>query len=213
MQKEIKVFNINGEEVENYVVNPKILVDKIKNHDMFLSIIAENAGRRQGTHSTLTKGEVRGGGKKPYRQKHTGNARQGSIRNPHYVGGGVVFGPKPNRNYKISINKLVHSNALRSAYTQRLNEEKIVGLLNDLEVNSISTKTVKNMFNKINENAKNILVILSSKEKNINFLLSTRNINNVVTKIWDRVSVRDLLASDQILVQIDAFDKIAEVLK
>lgn len=213
MEKQIKVFNINGEEVENYSINPSILVDKIKSHDMFLSIIAENAGRRQGTHSTLTKGEVRGGGKKPYRQKHTGNARQGSIRNPHFVGGGIAFGPKPNRNYKISINKLVHSSAMRSAYTQRINEDKVSGLLNDLKFNDISTKTVKNMLTKINENAKNILIVLHSEKENINFLLSARNINNVVAKIWDKVSVRDLLASDQILVQVGAFDKIAEVLK
>lgn len=183
MSNEIKVFNIAGDEVENYNVNPKILVEKIKTHDMFLSVIAEEAGRRQGTHSTLTKGEVRGGGKKPYRQKHTGNARQGSIRNPHYVGGGVVFGPKPNRNYKISLNKLVHSSALRSAYTQRINENKVAGLESKLNLNDISTKLVKNMLNKINENARNILVVLNSEDENINFLLSARNINNVTTKI------------------------------
>ena len=213
MKKEIKVFNIDGDSVQNFNVDPKIINDKVKNHDMFLAVVAEEAGRRQGTHSTLNKGEVRGGGKKPYRQKHTGNARQGSIRNPHYVGGGIVFGPKPNRNYKIAINRLVHRSALKSVYTQRLNEDKIAGLVADFEFKDISTKKIQEMLNKINENAKRILVILSEETKNINFLLSARNIHNLTAKIWDKVSVRDLLNNDQILIQIDAFDKIAGVLE
>ncbi len=206
--KEIQVFNIDGEVVKNYSVNPNLFVEKVRNHDMFLAVVAEQAGRRQGTHSTLTKGEVRGGGKKPFRQKHTGNARQGSIRNPHYVGGGIAFGPKPNRNYKISINKQVHWSALKSAYTQRLQENKVVGLVENFDYNDISTKKVQEMLNKINQNAKKTLVILSEEEKNINFLLSARNIKNVIVKIWNMVSVRDLLAHDQILIQVDAFNKI-----
>lgn len=213
MNKEIKVFNIDGDSVKTLSVNPKIIADKVKNHDMFLSIVAEEAGRRQGTASTLTKGEVRGGGKKPYRQKHTGNARQGSIRNPHYVGGGIAFGPKPNRNYKLEINRLVHRSALKSAYTQRLNEDKVAGLVADFEFKDISTKKIQEMLNKINENAKKILVILSEETKNINFLLSARNIHNLTAKIWDKVSVRDLLNNDQILIQVDAIDKIAGVLE
>lgn len=213
MNKEIKVFNNEGESVGNYDVNPNIIVEKVNNHNMFLDVITEQAGRRQGTHSTLTKGEVRGGGKKPYRQKHTGNARQGSIRNPHYVGGGIAFGPKPNRNYRLSINKQVHNNALKSAYTQALNAEKIAGLVAELAFNDVSTKKAQGMLNKINPNARHILIILKDELKNINLLLSVRNMRNVTAKIWDKVSVRDLLANDQILIQTDAFDKVAEVLK
>lgn len=213
MAKQIKVFNNAGDEVDSYEINPALFVEKIHNHDMFLDVVAEGAGRRQGTHSTLTKGEVRGGGKKPYKQKHTGNARQGSIRNPHYVGGGVAFGPKPNQNYHIDLNRKVHRLALKSAYTKRINENKVVALVNDIDLKGISTRKVQEFLTKINENARNFLLVLSSEEGNVNFLLSARNIHNLTTKTWDKVSVRDLLANDQILIQIDAFDKIAGVLK
>lgn len=182
MNSEIKVYDVNGNSVGSYKVSEKILAEKIRNHDMFMSIIAEQAGRRQGTHSTLTKGEVRGGGKKPYKQKHTGNARQGSIRNPHFVGGGIAFGPKPNRNYKIGVNKTVHSNAMRSAYTQRIKEEKLFGLTPELPFDKVSTKSINEMINKINENAKKILVVLSEEDKNVGFLLSTRNIARMMAK-------------------------------
>ena len=165
MAKQIKVFNNLGDEVDSYTVNPVLFVEKIHNHDMFLDVIATAAGKRQGTHSTLTKGEVRGGGKKPYKQKHTGNARQGSIRNPHYVGGGVAFGPKPNQNYRIDLNRKVHRLALRSAYTKRINEDKVVALVNDIDLKEISTRKVQEFLTKINENARNYLVVtLGDKE-------------------------------------------------
>lgn len=213
MNTEIKIFNYEGTSVGNYNVKPSIIVEKINNHSIFLDVVTEQAGRRQGTHSTLTKGEVRGGGKKPYRQKHTGNARQGSIRNPHYVGGGIAFGPKPNRNYRLNINKQVHVNALRSAYTQSLEKNKIAALQADLIFDDVSTKKALKMINTINPNAKKILIVIADEMKNINLLLSVRNMNNVIAKIWDKVSVRDLLGHDQILIQTDAFDKVAEVLK
>ena len=182
MAKQIKVFNNAGDEVDSYTINPALFVEKIHNHDMFLDVIAQAAGKRQGTHSTLTKGEVRGGGKKPYKQKHTGNARQGSIRNPHYVGGGVAFGPKPNQNYKIDLNRKVHRLALKSAYTKRINEDKVVAIVNDIDLKGISTRKVQEFLTKINENARNFLLVLTSENGNINFLLSAHNIHNLTTK-------------------------------
>ena len=97
MSKTIDILDLIGNKTSEYVLSTSafLLDNKISNQAIFDEILAQNAGQRQGTHSTLTKGEVRGGGKKPVPQKHTGNARQGSIRNPHYVGGGVSFGPKP----------------------------------------------------------------------------------------------------------------------
>ena len=121
--EKVKLLNLKGETVKQVELNENLLVDKIAKQAMFDAVIAENAGNRQGTHSTLTKGEVRGGGKKPFAQKHTGNARQGSIRNPQWVGGGVVFGPKPGRNYTKKVNAKVSKLAFKSAITIKVKDD------------------------------------------------------------------------------------------
>ena len=107
MDKKVKLINLKGEVIKEVGFNKDLLVAKIAKQAIFDTVIAEQASKRQGTHSTLTKGEVRGGGRKPFMQKHTGNARQGSIRNPQWVGGGIVFGPKPNRNYNKKVNNFL----------------------------------------------------------------------------------------------------------
>ena len=112
--EKVKLLNLKGETVKQVELNENLLVDKIAKQAMFDAVIAENAGNRQGTHSTLTKGEVRGGGKKPFAQKHTGNARQGSIRAPHYRGGGVALSINP-RSYTFKMNKKERALAIKSS--------------------------------------------------------------------------------------------------
>ena len=135
--EKVKLLNLKGETVKQVELNENLLVDKIAKQAMFDAVIAENAGNRQGTHSTLTKGEVRGGGKKPFAQKRTGNARQGSIRNPQWVGGGVVFGPKPGRNYtkKVNAKIILGDNDLGDKVTIDTDYEgELTGAIEKLEI-------------------------------------------------------------------------------
>ena len=187
----------------------KILTKKIYEQAIFDSIISEMSGERQGTHSTLTKAEVRGGGRKPYRQKHTGKARQGSIRNPQWVGGGIAFGPKPNRNYKVKVNSKIYKLAFRSAITIKFNSENLNLLADKLDLKKPSSKTIKNLLNKINLKGKKVLFVMNDEQDN--FLLSCRNIVKVESKLWNQVSVKDVVNSDMTIIQEDAFNKISEV--
>ncbi len=207
MGKNVKLVNINGEIIKEVAFNKNLLVDKISKQAMFDVVVAELAAQRQGTHSTLTKGEVRGGGKKPYMQKHTGNARQGSIRNPQWVGGGIVFGPKPGRNYKKKVNNKVSRLAFKSALTEKLNNDSLI-LLEDVSLNKPKTKTIINLLNKLNLDKK-VLFILGSG--NDNLIKSIRNINKVSAKLFNQASVKDIMNAKNIIIQNNAYEALGKV--
>lgn len=211
MSNSIKMFkDFEGNSTSVDLNLSKILSNK-KNYtqEVFTSVVLESASKRQSNASTLTKAEVRGGGRKPYKQKHTGNARQGSIRNPHYVGGGRAFGPSNEKNYKIKQNKKAYKNAFQSIISSIINENRLYLIADNIEIKKPSTKLVLSMLKKINLNSKKTLFILF--DENINFVKSSNNLKQVITKYWNQVSIRDLLNSDSIIFQKKAFDKVVEV--
>ena len=199
----------NTETVE--LKNNKLFISdkKINTQEMFMSVLVEEANSRQSTASTLTKAEVRGGGRKPYKQKHTGRARQGSTRNPHYVGGGRAFGPSPEKNYVLKQNSKAYKLAFQSAMTLKLKEDGLNLLTNKIDLKEPSTKTISKMLKKVSYENKKVLFVIN--DKNENFLKSCQNIEKVVSKTWNQVSVRDILNSDKAVIQEDAFNKISEV--
>ncbi|MDE5767203.1 MAG: 50S ribosomal protein L4 [Malacoplasma sp.] len=198
----------NTEEVE--LKNNKLFIKEINTQELFNSVLVANANERQSTASTLTKAEVRGGGRKPYKQKHTGRARQGSIRNPHYVGGGRAFGPTPEKNYTLKQNSKAYKLAFKSAMTLKLNEKGLNLLSNKIEMKEPSTKTISKLLKKVSYDDKKILFVIN-ETKNENFLKSCQNLEKVVSKTWNQVSAKDILNSDIAVIQEDAFNKISEV--
>jgi large subunit ribosomal protein L4 len=175
----IKQIDLTGANVTEVQLS-NVFSSKAHNQAIFDAVLAEDAGRRQGTHSTLTKGEVRGGGKKPRPQKHSGNARQGSIRNPHWVGGGVAFGPKPNRNYKLKVNTKINKIALISAINLKLNDKAIVLLEDKIALTKPATKTISKMLATLKVLNKKVLVIANDKAEVL--IKSAENINRVIVK-------------------------------
>ena len=172
---------------------------------MHEAVVAHLANMRQGTQSALTRAEVRGGGRKPYRQKGTGRARQGSIRAPQWVGGGVVFAPKP-RDYSKKMNKKARRLAIRCALTTRVQENKIV-VLEDLNLTEIKTKAMQNVLNQFD--LSKALVVLNGE--NTNVVLSARNIPDVKTIRAEQINVYDILKYENFVATKDAIAKIEEV--
>lgn len=167
---------------------------------MFDAVLLEQAALRQGTHSTKTKAEVSGTGKKPLAQKHTGNARQGSRRNPHFVGGGVAFGPKPNRNYTKAMNKKTHQLAYQNALAAVCAANRLIVLADDILVDQHpSARQVDDLLKNLQLGAKKVLLVIN--EANIALFLSARNLRNVIVKPAAKVSVRDLLNNHFVLAQ------------
>ena len=208
--EKVNLVDLSGNIKKIDLKNTSLIEAKPSKQAIFDSILSENAGERQGTHSTKTKAEVRGGGRKPWRQKHTGKARQGSTRSPQWVGGGVLFGPKPNRNYDIKLNKKVRKLAVRSAITFKFKENQIYLMVNDIDMKSPSTNKIDTLLKKLEISNKKILFILND-EKNENFNLSCRNIQKVYSKKWNQVSTRDIANSHITICQENAFDKLSEV--
>ena len=172
---------------------------------MHLAVVSQLANNRQGTQSAKTRSEVRGGGRKPWRQKGTGHARQGSIRAPQWTGGGVVFAPKP-REYSKKLNKKERRLALKSALTSRVNENKFI-VVDEFKFDEVKTKNVANMLN--NLNVKKALVIMG--DKNDNLILSARNIPGVKTALTSTINVYDILKYDTVVVSKEAVANIEEV--
>ncbi len=206
----ISLFDLFSPTVKEIEIHDHCLTKKIYQQAMFDQIIAENAGKRQGTHSTLTKSEVSGGGKKPFAQKHTGRARQGSIRNPHWVGGGVCFGPKPNRNYKLKLNAKIAKIALKSALTLKFKTKAIYALDDNFikKDKNLHTKDfakfllAKNMLNK------RVLFVFDFTNNLI--VKKVKNIKKVVGKNWNQISTQDVLKANFIIFQNQALKKIME---
>lgn len=204
----IKLFDLSGKSKKNIDFASELIVDKPHQQAMFDCVIAENASTRQGTHSTLTKGEVRGGGKKPWKQKHTGKARTGSTRNPHWVGGGVAFGPKPNRNYSKKVNAKVTKLAIKSVFSIKLKDNSLFALENEIMMKKPQTSDVVKFLKATEMNAKKVLFILNEKD---NLMLSIRNIKNANAKVWNSVSVKDLMHHNIVVIQEEAINKMKGV--
>lgn len=208
MDKKVKLINLKGEVIKEVGFNKDLLVAKIAKQTIFDTVIAEQASKRQGTHSTLTKAEVRGGGRKPFMQKHTGNARQGSIRNPQWVGGGIVFGPKPNRNYNKKVNAKVVHLAFKSVVTEKYNDEKIY-LLEDTSIKKPNTKTVAQLLKKLNVYGKKVLFVINKESDVLN--KSARNINKVAIKKFNQVSTTDVMNANILVIENKACEELGKV--
>ncbi len=201
----VKVFNMSGSEVGSIELNDSIFAVEVNTHVMHQAVVQYLANQRQGTQSALTRAEVRGGGRKPWRQKGTGRARQGSIRSPQWTGGGVVFAPKP-RDYSFKLNKKVKRLALKSALTTKVNENKLV-VIDELKLNEIKTKEMANVLKNINVNK--ALVVLEDDNKNA--VLSARNIPAIKTAQVSTINVYDILKYDSLVVTKSVVEKIEEV--
>ena len=202
---EVSVLNMEGNEVEKLNLNDGIFGVDINEHLVHLAVVSQLANNRQATQSAKTRSEVRGGGRKPWRQKGTGHARQGSIRAPQWTGGGVVFAPKP-REYSKKLNKKERRLALKSALTSRVNENKFI-VVDEFKFDDVKTKNVANMLN--NLNVKKALVIMG--DKNDNLILSARNIPGVKTALTSTINVYDILKYDTVVVSKEAVANIEEV--
>ncbi|MDO4168740.1 MAG: 50S ribosomal protein L4 [Lachnospiraceae bacterium] len=201
----VSVLNMAGQEVGTLELNDAVFAAPVNEHLVHLAVVSQLASKRQGTQSTKTRSEVRGGGRKPWRQKGTGHARQGSIRAPQWTGGGVVFAPKP-RDYSVKMNKKEKRAALKSVLTAKVNENKFV-VIDDIKVDEIKTKTVVAMLDAVKANK--ALVVMA--EKNDNVIKSARNIPTVKTALVDTINVYDILKYDTVVASKAAVEKIQEV--
>ncbi|MTI60578.1 MAG: 50S ribosomal protein L4 [Firmicutes bacterium] len=205
---QIAKYDTTGKEVGNIDLADSIFNDDINEHVVHEVINAQLAGRRQGTASTKTRGEVRGGGRKPWRQKGTGRARHGSIRSPLWVGGGTVFGPKP-RSYNKSLNKKVKKIALRSILSDKVQSDSVL-VIDELEFAKPQTKQMVEILDNFNLGEAKVLIIIPEKDENV--YLSVRNIPGVKTLLVSSLNAYDLLNNDFIIITKEAVAKIEEVL-
>lgn len=200
------VFDKTGKKVSDIALSDAIFAITPNASAMHLCVVAYLANQRQGTQSTLTRAEVRGGGKKPWRQKGSGRARQGSIRSPQWTHGGIALGPKP-REYGKTVNKKVRRLAMKSALSSKVAAEELI-VLYSLEMNEIKTKEVVSVLKAL-ETGKKVLIVLP--EKNETVYRSARNIKGVKTTLVSTLNVYDILNCDSLVVLKDAVSKIEEV--
>ena len=198
----VSVYNMEGKEVGTMELNDAVFGVEVNEHLVHLAVVAQLANKRQGTQKAKTRSEVRGGGRKPWRQKGTGHARQGSIRAPQWKGGGVVFAPTPRK----KLNKKERRIALKSALTSRVQADKFV-VIDEFKFDEIKTKNVKAMLDSVG--AKKALVVMGSK--NDNLVLSARNLPGVKTALTSTINVYDILKYDTVVVSKEAVANIEEV--
>ena len=201
----VAVYNMEGKEVDSIELNDSIFGVEINEHLVHMAVLQQLANKRQGTQKAKTRSEVRGGGRKPWRQKGTGHARQGSTRAPQWTGGGVVFAPVP-RDYSFKLNKKEKRAALKSALTSRVVENKIV-VLDELKLDEIKTKNFVQIMKNIN--VEKALVVLSDMDTNV--IASAANIPTVKTTQTNELNVFDVLKYDTVVVTKAAVAKIEEV--
>ena len=201
----VSVYNIEGNQVGEIELNDAVFGVEINEHLLHMAVVNHLAAKRQGTQSAKTRSEVRGGGKKPWRQKGTGHARQGSTRAPQWTGGGVVFAPKP-RDYSFKLNKKERRLALKSALTSKVVENKII-VLDAFNMDEIKTKKFKAVMDALK--VSKALVVVDGD--NTNVVLSARNIPEVKTASTNTINVYDILKYDTLVVTQDAVATIQEV--
>ncbi len=201
----VSVYNMEGKEVGTMELNDAVFGAPVNEHLVHMAVVAQLANKRQGTQKAKTRSEVSGGGRKPWRQKGTGHARQGSTRAPQWTGGGIVFAPTP-RDYTIRLNKKEKRAALKSALTSRVNENKFV-VVDELKFDEIKTKNFKAVMN--NLNVSKALVVLA--ENDTNTVLSARNIPEVKTSLVNTINVYDILKYNTVVATKAAVASIEEV--
>jgi len=202
----VDIYNADGKVVGNMDLNENVFGVDVRTDVMHEVVVNYLANQRQGTQSTKTRTEVRGGGIKPWRQKGTGRARQGSIRAPQWVGGGVALGPKP-RDYRYTLNKKVRRLALKSALTSKVQDNEII-VLESFEAAEIKTKQVATLLKNLNVNEK-ALIVLPENDKNI--VLSARNIKGVDTTYVGAINTYEVLNHTKCIILKDAVAKLEEV--
>ena len=201
----VNVYNIEGKEVGTIELNDAVFGVEVNEHLMHMAVVQQLANKRQGTQKAKTRSEVSGGGRKPWRQKGTGHARQGSTRSPQWTGGGVVFAPTP-RDYSFKLNKKEKRAALKSALTSRVQENKFI-VVDEMNFGEIKTKNFQNMLN--NLSVSKALVVL--EEGNTNAVLSARNIADVKTAGTNTINVYDILKYNTVITTKAAVATIEEV--
>jgi len=201
----VSVYNIEGKEVGTMELNDAVFGVEINEHLVHMAVVAQLANKRQGTQKAKTRSEVSGGGRKPWRQKGTGHARQGSTRSPQWTGGGVVFAPTP-RDYTIRLNKKEKRAALKSALTSRVQESKFI-VLDELSFDEIKTKRFQTVLN--NLKVSKALVVVGEGSDNV--VLSARNIPAVKTAYVNTINVYDILKYNTVVATKAAIANIEEV--
>lgn len=202
----VSVYNMEGKEVGKMDLNDAVFGVEVNEHLVHMAVVQQLANNRQGTQKAKTRSEVSGGGRKPWRQKGTGHARQGSTRSPQWTGGGMVFAPVP-RDYSFKMNKKEKRAALKSALTNKVNDQKLV-VLDELKFDEIKTKN----FQKVLDNLKienKVLVVINENDQNV--VLSARNIQNVQTALPGTINVYDIMKAGTLILTKDAVKTIEEV--
>lgn len=195
----LNIVNVLGEQVSTTEVSDAIFAIEPHNQSMFDTVLSERAALRQGTHDTKTRTEVSGGGRKPWRQKGTGRARQGSIRSPQWRGGGVVFGPTPLKNYELKVNKKIKKLAIKSGWSLKAKENKIF-VIENIKFENPSSKDFIKMLDNIGANERKVLLVLNGDESEYNTFLSARNLGNVLPVFVEEVLLDDILNSNAVIV-------------
>ena len=203
----VQVLNLKGEKVKDITLKDSVWNIEVNEPVMHDAIVLARASLRQGTASTKTRSEVSGGGRKPYKQKGTGNARQGSTRSPQWPGGGIVFGPKP-RKYDKKQNRKERRLALKSALSSKLRDNELV-VVENLNLENNKTKTFNEMLKNVKVNGKALVVFADDNE---NLFLASRNNNKVAVVAFNEINVLDLVAASYLLIDESSVKKIEEVL-
>ena len=201
----VSVYNIEGKEVGTIELNDAVFGVEVNEHLVHMAVVQQLANNRQGTQKAKTRSEVSGGGRKPWRQKGTGHARQGSTRSPQWTGGGVVFAPVP-RDYSFKINKKEKRAALKSVLTSRVLDNKLI-VVDELKFDEIKTKKFQAVMD--NLKVKKALVVIADNDEKIT--MSARNIPTVKTALVNSINVYDILKGDTLVLTKDAVAKIEEV--
>ena len=201
----VSVYNMEGKEVDKIELSNAVFGVEVNEHLVHMAVVAQLANKRQGTQKAKTRSEVSGGGRKPWRQKGTGHARQGSTRAPQWTGGGVVFAPTP-RDYTIRLNKKEKRLALKSVLTNCVNENKFI-VLDELKFDEIKTKKMQAVLDALN--VSKALIVLNENDANV--VKSARNIANVQTALTNTINVYDILKYNTVVVTKAAVATIEEV--
>ena len=201
----VSVYNMEGKEVGTIELNDAVFGVEVNEHLVHLAVVQQLANKRQGTQKAKTRAEVSGGGRKPWRQKGTGHARQGSTRSPQWTGGGVVFAPTP-RDYSFKMNKKEKQLALKSALTSKVNDSKLI-VVDELKMEAIKTKEFKAVMTNLNANK--ALVVMAEKDENV--VMSAKNIPDVTTTLTSTINVYDIMKAGTVVLTKDAVAKIEEV--
>ncbi len=201
----VSVYNMEGSQIGEMELSDAVFGVEVNEHLVHMAVVQQLANNRQGTQSAKNRSAVSGGGRKPWRQKGTGHARQGSTRAPQWTGGGVVFAPQP-RSYRFKLNRKEKQLALKSALTSRVNESKFF-VLDELKLDEIKTKKFQNVLNNLKVNK--ALVVLDENDQNV--ILSARNIPDVKTAQTNTINVYDILKYNTVVITKAAVEKIEEV--